>query len=152
MLERLSHKMNIEFPEYDYKVKRFDKEERIFDPFRKKWVLITPEEWVRQHFLQFLVQTCKYPESLIAVEKEIKLGELKKRFDILVYDRTLSPWLLVECKSSDIKLTENVLQQALRYNISVPVRYIVITNGKMSLAWEKTGGELVPIMHLPEFL
>ena len=82
-------------------------------------------------------------------EKEIVLNDLKKRFDILVYDVNHQPWMLVECKAPDVKLTEEVLQQVLRYNITVPVTYIVITNGANTIAWEKTGGVLKLITELP---
>jgi hypothetical protein len=91
----------------------------------------------------------KYPETLIAVEKEIQLGELKKRFDILVYDKQHLPWMLVECKSPDIALDDKVFQQVLRYHISVPCTFLVITNGQYTNGWEKVGGELKEIMEIP---
>ena len=92
-------------------------------------MVITPEELVRQNFIQYLVSFRNYPGSYIALEKKIRLGELTNRFDILVYDKMHKPWMIVECKGRDIELTESVLHQALRYNISVPVPFIVITNG-----------------------
>lgn len=121
----------------------------LFDPLRKKWIVLTPEEWVRQNFVQFLIQEKKYPSALVAVEKEIRLGELKKRFDILVYDTTHQPWMIVECKAAAIALTEEVLQQALRYNISVPVRYLLITNGHTCMGWSKEEGRLIALEEMP---
>jgi hypothetical protein len=143
--------ISIEYPTPGFKIERREGIECIFDSWRKKWIVLTPEEWVRQNFLQYLLQTMQYPASLIAVEKEIKLGELKKRFDILVYNNKHAPWLIVECKAMDIPLDESVLQQALRYNMSVPVDYIVITNGKLCMAWHKRDGELKPVNELPLF-
>ena len=91
----------------------------------------------------------KYPLELIAVEKEIQLGDLKKRFDILIYDRNHKPWMLIECKAGDIKLDEKVLLQVLRYNISMPANFLVITNGHFTYAWEKTNGGLKEIQQMP---
>lgn len=141
--------IKIVYPPPAFKIGKREGAECIFDPFRKKWIVLTPEEWVRQNFLQYLVQTLHYPASLIAVEKETRLGELKKRFDILVYDKAHSPWLMVECKATDVELNEPVLQQVLRYNISLPVTYLVITNGIHCMAWHKINGELTPVNELP---
>lgn len=143
--------ITIVYPPPAFKIEKKKGVECIFDTWRKKWIVLTPEEWVRQNFLQYLRHVLHYPPSLIAVEKEIRLGELKKRFDILVYDKAHAPWLMVECKAMDIALDESVLQQALRYNISVPVTYIVITNGTQCMAWQKQAGELKPVNELPLF-
>ena len=140
----------IEYPPYQPKIKVDNNTEYIFDSIRNKWIVLTPEEWVRQNFIKYLVGIKKYPSSLIATEKELKLGELKKRFDILVYDTNHMPWLMVECKSMEIKLDEAVLQQVIRYNISIPVKFLVITNGSNCFAWEKKDGQLVPCSEIPE--
>ena len=126
--------IKIEYPAYQPKIKEEAGKEFIFDEFRKRWVILTPEEWVRQNFLQYLTQTKKYPASLIAVEKEIKLSELKKRFDVVVYDRDSKPWMIVECKEMNVALDKSVLDQVLRYNISLNVPYLVITNGSYCIA------------------
>lgn len=89
---------------------------------------------------------------MIALEKEIKLGDLKKRFDILVYDQDHKPWMLIECKAGQISLSDNVLNQVLRYNIVLPAQYLVITNGNQTLAWKKENNQLKEISELPEFL
>ena len=96
--------ININYPEPGFRIKEEAGKELIFDALRKKWLQLTPEEWVRQNFVQYLLQEKKYPVSLIALEKEIRLGELKKRFDILIYDLNHQPWMMVECKAADIKL------------------------------------------------
>lgn len=139
----------INYPEPQFKFKKSDGKEFIFDLLRKKWLILTPEEWVRQNFIQYLLQVKKYPATLIAIEKEIKLGELKKRFDILVYDKDHKPWLMVECKAMEIQLGKEVLQQILRYNISIPVKYLVITNGNNCYAWIKKNDQLVDCLEIP---
>lgn len=141
----------ITYSEPDFRIKKDGKKEFIFDPLRKKWLLLTPEEWVRQNFVQYLIKAKNYPSSLIAIEKEIQLGELKKRFDILVYDNNHQPWMMIECKAAAVKLDDAVLQQALRYNISVPVRFIVITNGNSNYGWERTNNELQVLDEMPEW-
>jgi len=139
----------INYPEPSFRIKTENEKKHIFDSFRKKWLLLTPEEWVRQNFAQYLIQVMKYPASLIALEKEIWLGELKKRFDILVYNSNHKPWMIVECKGTDIKLSNETLRQALRYNISVPSEFLVITNGHYSFGWQKKAGGLVEMKELP---
>ena len=139
----------ITYPEPEFRIKKENGKEFIFDSLRKKWIMLTPEEWVRQNFVQYLLQVKNYPASLIAIEKEIKLGELKKRFDILVYDSNHQPWMMIECKAGTVKLDEKVLDQALRYNISVPVEYIVITNGEMTFAWKRDEGGLHLLEEIP---
>jgi len=141
--------IKVNYPEPVFRFKEENGKEMIFDFIRKQWLLLNEEEWVRQNFIQFLVQELKYPSELIAVEKEIQLGDLKKRFDILVYDRDHKPWMLVECKAGEIALDEKVLLQVLRYNISMPANFLVITNGQFTYAWEKINGELKEIPQMP---
>lgn len=143
--------MIIQYPEPDFQIKEDAGRDLIFDSLRKKWLLLTPEEWVRQNFVQYLIRIKKYPAALIAMEKMIKLGELKKRFDILVYDTNHQPWMMIECKSPSVKLDEVVLQQLLRYHISVPTGFLVITNGEFTYGWQKKEQRLILITDLPEF-
>ena len=141
----------IDYPKPEFRIKKEGEKEFIFDTLRKKWLLLTPEEWVRQNFIQYLIRVKNYPSSLIAAEKEIQLGELKKRFDILIYDSKHQPWMMIECKGPDIKLNDAVLQQILRYNISVPVSLIIITNGKLTYGWQKMGIDLQLITEIPDW-
>jgi hypothetical protein len=141
--------ISIQFPQPEFRIKREENKEFIFDALRKRWLLLTPEEWVRQNFVQYLIKIKNYPASLIALEKEIWLGELKKRFDVLIYNKDHRPWMMIECKGGEIKLNDAVLQQALRYNISVPVEFIVITNGSFTYGWQRTGGDLKLMSELP---
>lgn len=139
----------ITYPEPGFRIKKENDKDMLFDPLRKKWLVLTPEEWVRQNFVQYLIQVKKYPVALIALEKEIWLGELKKRFDILIYNNDHQPWMIVECKSGTITLNDETLQQALRYNISVPVEFIIITNGHYSFGWQKKDAQLNSITEMP---
>ncbi|MBO9728024.1 MAG: type I restriction enzyme HsdR N-terminal domain-containing protein [Chitinophaga sp.] len=119
----------ISFPPPDFKIVREGNKEMIFDRHRKKYVVLTPEEWVRQNFLNYLVQVLQYPASLIGIEREIFLGEMKKRYDIVIYNRAMQPWMLVECKEMNVPLTEQTMQQVIRYNMVIPATFLVITNG-----------------------
>lgn len=143
--------INVKYPEPEFRMKSEGENTFIFDALRKTWLLLTEEEWVRQNFVQYLIQVAHYPSSYIALEKEIILNELKKRFDILIYNKEFQPWMLIECKARDVQLSEDVLQQVLRYNISVPVQFIIITNGVATIGWEKTHGKLDLIESLPAF-
>lgn len=119
----------IEFPAPDFKIVNENDKTLIFDRFRKKYVVLTPEEWVRQNFLNYLTQTLSYPASLISIEKELYLGELRKRCDIVVYNKETRPWMIVECKEMDVPLTQTTLEQIVRYHMAIPAAYLVITNG-----------------------
>lgn len=120
--------VRINYPTHDFRIQEKDGTETIFDEFRKRWVTLTPEEWVRQNTLQYLTQIKQYPPSLIAIEKEIWLSDIKKRFDILVY-RNSRPWMVIECKEMNVPISEQVLRQALQYNIALKTQFLVITNG-----------------------
>jgi hypothetical protein len=144
--------IKIEYPSYQPKIKSQHGKEFIYDEIRKQWIILKPEEWVRQNFLQYLIQVKKYPATLIAVEKEIKLGELAKRFDIVVYDKNTQPWIIIECKEMGVALNEQVLDQALRYNITLQVPYIVITNGTYCFGFSAKAGMLEELKNLPEFI
>ena len=136
---------------FDFKFKKDKDKFFIYDLVRKTYLLLTPEEWVRQNLIQYLLQVKQYPAALIGIEKEIALGELKKRFDVLIYDRNHQPWMMIECKAMDVELTEKVLEQIIRYNMSVPVPYLVISNGSYSYAWTKQENKLFSISELPLF-
>ncbi len=123
----LMYKLNL--PKYNFKISKKGEKTFIFDEFRKKNIVLTPEEWVRQHFLQFLVQEKKYPKSLIAVEKEVRVNNLRKRFDILVFNKMATNEIVIECKSPTIKITQDVFDQIARYNMQLKAKYLIVTNG-----------------------
>lgn len=143
--------IKIEFPKQPIKTKQREGIDEIFDQVRKKWLLLTPEEWVRQNIIQFLLVKKNYPASLIAIEKEIKLGELKKRCDIVVYDRKSQPWMIIECKEMNVALSEKTLEQILRYHITLPAKYLIITNGSHCFGFEKNNNRFNEIDIFPGF-
>jgi len=102
---------------------------KIFDIIRRKYVALTPEEWVRQHLLHFLVNERKFPQSLLGVEKKLLVNRLSKRTDLVVYSTTLQPILIAECKAPQVPLTQQVFDQAARYNSTLGVFHFIITNG-----------------------
>jgi len=140
--------LRIVYPQSGFKIKEEDGKELIFDEVRKQWVRLNPEEWVRQNWIQYLVQEMKYPLKWISVEKEIELNGLKKRYDIVVY-RESKPWMIIECKETQVNLTSSALEQVLRYNMAMPVEYLVITNGHYNYAWKNASGVAIELEELP---
>ena len=120
-------KLNL--PTYQFKLKSNENKTLIFDNLRKKYVVLTPEEWVRQHFVEFLIQEKKYPVSLIAIEKQLTINNRKKRTDILVFNSDGNPDIIVECKAPSIKITQDTFDQIARYNLKLNANYLVVTNG-----------------------
>lgn len=143
--------IQVQYPEPQFRMKKEGGKTFLFDEIRKAWLLLTEEEWVRQNFVRYLIGVLHYPKTAIALEKEIKVGEVKKRFDILVYDAAHQPWMLVECKEPGVKLSEEVLQQVLRYHTALPCRYLLMTNGEATIGWEKKKEQLVELTEMPEF-
>ena len=139
------------YPSYPFKIKAINGKDQIFDPFRKIWVILTPEEWVRQNLLQYLVQTLQYPSSLIAVEKEIKLGELSKRFDIVVY-KNEQPWMIIECKEAKVSLNEKTMGQILQYQQVLTAQYLFMSNGHETIGAKIESGKLQAMQNFPEYL
>ena len=116
-------------PPFDYKVKKQDGHVLIFDILRKRYVQLSPEEWVRQHMIHFLIHHRGFPPGLIAVEKEVDVCGLRQRFDLLCHDRQGHPLLVVECKAPSVPLSQAVFDQAFRYNHTLAARFVVVTNG-----------------------
>jgi len=140
--------IQIDYPKHDFRFKKENNKEFIFDEVRKQWLQLTPEEWVRQNFLQYLILKKKYPASLMAVEKEIKLGELKKRCDILVY-KNEKPWMIVECKEMKVSLNDMVINQIFGYNQSLDVAYLIITNGNKTFGIDTKSQQ--PLAIIPDY-
>lgn len=141
--------LQINFPEHNFRIKKEKNRHTIFDEVRHRWVALTPEEWVRQNFLQYLIQVKNYPASLISVEKIIRVGDLSKRYDIVVYKENL-PWLIVECKESNTPVDVKVIEQVLRYNMALAIKYFVITNGNESFCYEISGDSFRELAALPQ--
>jgi hypothetical protein len=134
---------SLNFPVYDFRFKNSENKVHIFDTIRKKFVVLQPEEWVRQNVVQFLIHEKKYPKSLINVEKQLKVNTLKKRYDIVIFDSLGNITLLVECKSPKITMNQETFDQIAKYNMQLKAEFLMVTNGlqhfycKMDFSKEK---------------
>ncbi len=138
------------YPENKPSVKTENGKEFIFCIIRKRWLVITPEEWVRQNFILYLIVNLQYQAALIAVEKQLILSEVKKRFDIVVFKDAL-PYIIVECKEMNVPLSESTISQVLNYNSNLQAPYIVVTNGHYCAGFVKQENKFVEIIELPPF-
>ncbi len=119
----------LNFPTYSFRFKNSENKVAIFDEIRKKFIQLTPEEWVRQHVVQFLQLEKNYPKSLINVEKLIKIYDLNKRYDIVVYQPNGDLFLLIECKAPKVNVNQDTFDQIARYNLKLKAKFLMITNG-----------------------
>ncbi len=119
----------LNFPNYSFRFKNSENKIAAFDEIRKKFVILTPEEWVRFHTVQFLIHEKYFPKSLINVERQLNLGKLIKRYDVVVYNSNGGIHLIVECKAPSIKITQATFDQIARYNMSLKAKYLMVTNG-----------------------
>ena len=119
-------KLNL--PSYSFKIKSENGKKLIFDGTRKKYVVLTPEEWVRQNIIEYLKEK-KYPKSLMAVEKQIMINQQPLRFDLLVYSRSGQPHLIAEFKAPNVKLDQKAFDQVVRYNMALKVPFVMVSNG-----------------------
>ena len=145
--------IDLNLPKYSLKIKNKENKLFIFDVIRKKYVVLTPEEWVRQNYLQYLIHDKKYPASLIAVEKQVKVNNLSKRTDILIFDRQGKPQIIVECKAPSVKIGQDTFDQIARYNLKLDVSLLVITNGLQHYyaQMDKKAMKYVFLKELPSF-
>lgn len=121
--------INLNLPPVKFRIKNSENKTLIFDILRKKNVVLTPEEWVRQHYIHFLIKQKQYPKSLIAVEKQLVINNLVKRTDILVFNRNGNPEIIVECKAPQVPINQQTFDQIARYNLQLNATYLVVTNG-----------------------
>ena len=119
----------LNFPPYSFRFKNSENKIAVFDDQRKKFVILTPEEWVRQHCVQFLKNEKKFPATLINLEKQLKIAGLTKRYDIVVFNTDGSIQLIVECKAPSVKITQDTFDQIARYNLTLKADYLMVTNG-----------------------
>lgn len=119
----------LQFREYSFRFKNSENKLWIFDEIRKKFVVLNPEEWVRQHVVQYLIQEKNYSKNLINVEKQLILNNTTKRYDVVVYNSDGSVSIIVECKAPSIKITQGTFDQIARYNLSLDASYLMVTNG-----------------------
>lgn len=143
----------LNFPAYTFRFKNSENKVAIFDVIRKKFIILTPEEWVRQHTVQFLLEEKKYPKSYINVEKLIKVNDTSKRYDIAVFKPNGELFLLIECKAPEVVISQDTFDQIARYNLKLKAEYLMVTNGlnhyfcQMDFANEK----YVFLKELPNF-
>ena len=119
----------LNLPAYDFPTRTIRGRKMVFDPIRKKYVRLTPEEWVRQHFVQYMVQELGYPAALIGIEWAFTYQGMGRRADVVVHDRRGQPVLMVECKAPDVPISQDTFDQVARYNRVIRARYLVVTNG-----------------------
>jgi len=141
----------LNFPAVKLKLRKEKSQTQVFDFIRKKYVLLTPEEWVRQHVMHYLVEEKKFPIGLIEIEKQISLFNTNKRVDILVRDKTLSPLLLVECKAVDVALTQTEINQLARYQITLQAPYCMLTNGIKHVVMKLEEKKVTFLQELPVY-
>ena len=121
--------ITLDFSGIHLKIKQENDKPFVFDPIRKQWVSLTPEEHVRQYVIHYMTEGMQYPKSMLSVEKKIMVGNLAKRFDIVVYNREHKPWMLVECKAPEVIISEATLYQLLNYQRTAQCNYWMLTNG-----------------------
>ncbi len=119
----------LNLPHYPHKIKKQEEKYYIFDVLRNKYVSLTPEEWVRQHFIHFLLKQKRYPKGLLANEVQVKLNGTQKRCDTVLYNRDLSARMILEYKAPTVEITQAVFDQITRYNMALHVEYLVVSNG-----------------------
>ncbi len=119
----------LNFPTYNFRFKSSENKILIFDVIRKKFIVLQPEEWVRQHVVRYMMQDKQYPKSLVNVEKQLLLNAIKKRYDVVVFNPDGSIQILVECKAPNIKINQTVFDQIARYNMQLKANYLMVTNG-----------------------
>lgn len=143
----------LNLPSFDFKIHKQAGKIFIFDSLRKRFLSLTPEEWVRQHMIRYLIEYRNYPKSLIVLEKGLRYNQLLKRFDILVLDREAKPFLLIECKAPGVKLNQKTVEQVCLYNTSIGAFYLGISNGVQHVCMrrEERGGGYVQIRNFPEY-
>ena len=120
----------LNLPKYKFRFEKRENQVFIFDSIRKKYILCTPEEWVRQHLIQFFIHEKSVPAGLISIEKEVHINGLSKRYDALIADKHGKPIVLIECKAPSVNISQDVFQQIAEYNLHFHVPYLFVSNGK----------------------
>ncbi|HLR38116.1 MAG TPA: type I restriction enzyme HsdR N-terminal domain-containing protein [Chitinophagaceae bacterium] len=142
--------LSIHYPEPHFRISKSGEKQCIWDSIRKKNLVLTPEEWVRQNFIQHLIQILAYPASLLSIEKEIKVGKRRKRCDIVVY-KEAKPWMIIECKEPDVHIDKKVLNQILNYNMTLQVPYLILTNGPETFGIKRSDNQWHFIDKMPSW-
>lgn len=145
--------LKLNLPEFEVNLKKSEGKIWIFDGIRKKYLILTPEEWVRQHLVNYFINHLKYAKSLISVERGLHYNQLQKRSDITVFDRSGNPWMIVECKSPEISLDQKSVLQVAVYNADVKAKYVSVSNGLTHICYETKPNvkDIVLMKEFPEF-
>ncbi len=143
---------SLNFLPYNFRFKNSKNKTMIFDEIRKKFIILTPEEWVRQNVVQFLLEEKKYPKSLINVEKILKINDLVKRYDIVVFNNNGSVNILVECKAPQIQISQQTFDQIARYNMQLNASFLMITNGLSHFYCKIENDNYLFLKDLPNYL
>lgn len=143
--------VQLNLPTYAVDLKKIDGKIHIFDAIRKKYLVLTPEEWVRQHFLQYLISHKGFVASLMSLEAGLKYNQRQKRTDLVVYDQTMKPLLLVECKAPSVKITDKTFQQIITYYKEVNAQYMAVTNGLEHYFFQIQHGQIHFLEDIPDY-
>lgn len=142
---------SLNLPQIEPTLQEKDGKMMIFDALRKKYLILTPEEWVRQHWISFLVKELNFPKGLLSLEKGLKYNKLQMRTDLVVWDKEGNPYLLIECKAPKIKLTQKTIEQACVYNNQLRTKFLILSNGLLHicLGWDEKNQTFVQQKDLP---
>jgi len=141
----------LNLPEFEYKLQQSEGKVWIFDVIRKKYVVLTPEEWVRQHLVHYFIHHLQYPKSLVRIEQGLSFNRLQKRPDIVVYNRDGNPWMLAECKSHEVPLDQSSVRQISMYNTTLKATYMVLSNGLKHLCFQVQEGKVEQLKEFPAY-
>lgn len=144
----------LNFPSFDHKIKYENGVSYIWEPIRQSWIALTPEEWVRQNLIRFLTDELSYPAGLMQSERKITVGNISKRFDLVVMDKYLNPWLICECKAPSVNITQQVMEQAAIYNSELKCPFLAVTNGMKHYCYEIDfkNGDFKNVGNFPSYL
>jgi hypothetical protein len=142
---------DLNLPTFPFRIRTSGQSKEIFDSLRRKYVRLTPEEWVRQHFIMYARSVLNYPAGLISVEKGLQVNTRSKRTDIVIHEKSGQPWMIIECKAPNISIDENTFYQAANYNQTLNVKYLVVTNGIKHFCCRFEEGKFNFIDGFPEY-
>ena len=142
----------LNFPQYEFTVKNDDTGNYfILDTIRNKFLKLTPEEWVRQHIITYLIKDKNYPKGLMSIEKGLNINSQQKRYDAVAYNRNAEPLMLIECKAPEVKISQQTLDQAVVYNNKLLAKYLLLTNGMKTFCLKSEQNNLVLYDSVPSF-
>lgn len=141
----------LNLPTFSFSIQKRDKQYEVWDILRKSWLKLTPEEWVRQHILHYLIQKADYPPEKIKSEHPIHLGENTQRADIVVYNKQFQPEFVIECKAPEVKIKQAAIDQASRYNYQLKAQFLLVSNGMEHFMYEVKTNGLVLMQEIPKW-